>query len=80
MGAGRDDERGHAEAGGAVHRGAVPVGDQRDELGRLWVDMEFVDSGSSTAVTVTAIGDRIAASALAGMADLVFSALSAFPG
>ncbi len=53
---------------------------KRDELGRIWMDLEFVDSGSSTAVAVTAIGDRIAATALSGLGDLVYSALSAFTG
>ena len=53
---------------------------RRDELGRIWVDMEFVDAGSTAAVTVTAIGDRIASGVLSDLGDAVFSALSAFTG
>ena len=51
---------------------------RRDELGRAWMDLEFVDSGNGGAFAVVAIGDRIASSLLGTLGDAVFDALSAF--
>ena len=53
---------------------------RRDELGRAWMDMEFVDSGNGSNFAVVAIGDRIAASLVDTLGDTVFAALSAFTG
>lgn len=54
----------------------------RDKLGYVTVDLEFVEAGGDGEdFPVMALGDRIAASALDGLADAVSDAISAFvPG
>lgn len=53
---------------------------RRDDLGRLFVDMEFVASGNNSAFSVVALGDRIASSILDTLGDVVSDALSSFTG
>ncbi len=47
-------------------------------MGYVQVDLEFVESGSGTAFSVTALGDRIAASLQSGMIAAITSTLQAF--
>ena len=41
--------------------------------------LEFIESGNSSAFSVTALGDRIVASLQSGMPALIVAALQAFP-
>ena len=53
---------------------------EKMKLGYVQVDLEFIESGNGNAFSVSALGDRIAASLQGGMAALVVSTLSAFAG
>ena len=52
---------------------------EKTKLGYVKVDLDFIESGSDSAFSVTALGDRIAASLQGGMAAIVVSAISGFP-
>jgi prophage DNA circulation protein len=44
---------------------------KKDQLGRVELELEFVEAGSDTTMTATPLGDRLAASALNGMPGAV---------
>ncbi len=52
---------------------------EKTKLGYVAVDLEFIESGNDSAFSVTALGNRIAASLQGGMATVIQTALSAFP-
>ena len=51
---------------------------KKDDLGRVKVVMEFLESGNDSAFATIAIGDRIAASIMGGMTAAIVATLSAF--
>ena len=53
---------------------------RKDELGRIKVVMDFIESGNDSAFVTIAIGDRLAGSALGEMAGAVGGVISSFAG
>ena len=50
------------------------------KLGFVKISLKFVEAGNDSAFATIAIGDRIASNAMAGMAGVIFTAISAFAG
>ncbi len=53
---------------------------EKMKLGYVAIELEFIESGNNSAFSVTALGDRIAASLQGGMASIIQTTLAAFAG
>ena len=51
---------------------------KRDEMGKIWLVMDFHEAGNDSAFASISIGDRIAASLMGGMPAAVSSVISSF--
>lgn len=50
------------------------------EMGKIDLELGFIEAGTGSAFSVTALGDRIAASLMGGMTGAIGSVISAFAG